>query len=110
VGLGGVARHVEADPASPTVVLAGTDAVLMPVLGRAKQRVGSGLRSHATTSEGRQNFLCAYRSLAVLRGLAPNVQFGWWWADPMVALVVAVIVIQAGARIWRGQACDKVGC
>jgi divalent metal cation (Fe/Co/Zn/Cd) transporter len=92
------------------IALAATDVVLMPVLGRAKERVGAGVRSHATISEGRQNILCAYLSLAVLLGLAANVLFGWWWSDPIVALVVAVVVIQAGARTWHGQACDEVGC
>jgi divalent metal cation (Fe/Co/Zn/Cd) transporter len=88
--------------------LAATDVALMPVLGRAKQRVGGGLRLSATTSEGRQNVLCAYLSLAVLVGLAANALLGWWWADPLVALAVAVVVVQAGARTWRGRQCDDV--
>jgi divalent metal cation (Fe/Co/Zn/Cd) transporter len=91
------------------IALAATDVVLMPVLGRAKKRVGGGLRSHATTSEGRQNVLCAYLSLAVLIGLACNALLGWWWADPLVALAVAVVVAQAGARTWRGGPCSEVG-
>ena len=87
------------------IALAATDVVVMPVLGRAKQNVGSGLGSYATTSEGRQNILCAYLSLAVLVGLGANALFGWWWADPIVALAVALVVIQAGARTWRGENC-----
>jgi divalent metal cation (Fe/Co/Zn/Cd) transporter len=88
------------------VGLAGTDVALMPFLGRAKKRVGNRLRSHATTGEGKQNILCAYLSLAVLVGLGANAILGWWWADPIVGLVLAIVVIQAGARTWRGQACD----
>jgi divalent metal cation (Fe/Co/Zn/Cd) transporter len=83
--------------------LAATDAVVMPVLGRAKQRVGTRLDSLATRSEGRQNVLCAYLSVAVLLGLAANALAGWWWADPLVALLVAVVVIQAGVRSWQGE-------
>ena len=89
------------------IALAATDVVRMPVLGRAKERVGGGLRSHATTSEGRQNILCAYLSLAVLVGLGANALWGWWWADPTVALAVAVVVVQAGARTWRGETCEE---
>jgi divalent metal cation (Fe/Co/Zn/Cd) transporter len=74
----------------------------MPVLGRAKQRVGAGLGSHATTVEGRQNILCAYLSLAVLVGLAANAVLGWWSADP---LAVAVAVVQSGVTPWCGEQC-----
>jgi divalent metal cation (Fe/Co/Zn/Cd) transporter len=87
------------------IALAASDAVLMPILGRAKQRIGAGLSSHATASEGRQNILCAYLSLAVLIGLAANALLGWWWADPVVALAVAVVVVQSGVTTWRGQEC-----
>jgi divalent metal cation (Fe/Co/Zn/Cd) transporter len=79
---------------------------LMPVLGRAKKRLGNQLRSHATAGEGTQNILCAYLSLAILLGLGANALFGFWWADPLVALIVAVVAIQAGIRTWRGEACD----
>lgn len=88
------------------IALAGTDVALMPILGRAKQKVGVGLASHATSSEGRQNVLCAHLSLAVLVGLTANAMLGWWWADPLVALSVAVVVIQAGVSTWRGRSCD----
>jgi len=79
---------------------------LMPLFGRAKRRLGNRLRSSATAGEGTQNILCAYLSLAILIGLAANALFGLWWADPLVALVVALVAVQAGARSWRGEACD----
>jgi divalent metal cation (Fe/Co/Zn/Cd) transporter len=81
---------------------------LMPLFGRAKQRIGNQLRSHATAGEGTQNILCAYLSLAILLGLGANALFGFWWADPLVALIVAVVAIQAGIRTWRGETCDDV--
>ncbi len=63
------------------------------------------LTSAATTGEGIQNILCAYLSVAILVGFAANALFGFWWADPIVALGVAFVAIQAGARTWRGEAC-----
>lgn len=85
------------------IALAATDAILMPVVGRAKQRAGTALNSYATHSEGRQNVLCAYLSVAVLAGLALNAVAGWWWADPVAGLLVAVVVVQAGLRTLRGH-------
>ena len=83
---------------------------LMPQFGRAKKRIGNKLRSDATAGEGTQNILCAYLSLAILVGLGANALFGLWWADPVVALLVAVVAVQAGIRTWRGQACDDEVC
>jgi divalent metal cation (Fe/Co/Zn/Cd) transporter len=87
------------------VALAAVDAALMPLLGRAKKRVGTRLGSHATTSVGRQNVLCAYLSVAVLLGLLANVALGLWCADPLIALVVAAVCAQAGVAAWRGDTC-----
>jgi divalent metal cation (Fe/Co/Zn/Cd) transporter len=88
------------------ISLAIVSITLMPQFGRAKKRLGSRLRSSATAGEGTQNILCAYLSLAILLGLGANALLGFWWADPAVALVVAVVAIQAGFRTWRGEACD----
>jgi divalent metal cation (Fe/Co/Zn/Cd) transporter len=79
---------------------------LMPQFGRVKKRLGNQLHSNATAGEGTQNILCAYLSLAILIGLGANALFGLWWADPLVALLVAVVAVQAGVRTWRGEACD----
>ena len=57
----------------------------------------------ATAGEGTQNILCAYLSLAILVGLGANALFGLWWADPAVALIVALVAIQADLQTWRGQ-------
>ena len=88
------------------VGLAIVSVTLMPIFGRAKKRIGNQLHSDATTGEGTQNILCAYLSLAILIGLVANAVFGLWWADPVAALVVAIVALQAGARTWRGENCD----
>ena len=88
------------------VALALSSIVCMPLFGYAKKRIGNKLSSAATAGEGTQNILCAYLSVAILVGLGANALFGWWWADPVVALLVAVVAVQAGARTWRGEACD----
>ena len=66
--------------------LAAVTAPTMPLLARAKRRVGHQLGSRATVSEGSQNMLCAYLSVALLVGLGANALLGWWWADPLAGL------------------------
>jgi divalent metal cation (Fe/Co/Zn/Cd) transporter len=95
----------EAEGSWVGVVLATVSVLLMPYFGRAKRKIGDTLRSSATTGEGIQNILCGYLSLAILVGLVANAVFGLWWADPLVALVVAAAAVHAGLRTWRGDAC-----
>jgi divalent metal cation (Fe/Co/Zn/Cd) transporter len=85
--------------------LAAVTAPTMPLLARAKQRVGRRLNSSATVSEGSQNMICAYLSVALLVGLGTNALLGWWWADPVAALVIAAIAVREGRESWRGEAC-----
>jgi divalent metal cation (Fe/Co/Zn/Cd) transporter len=79
--------------------------VVMPLLGRAKQRIGERLGSGATTGEGAQNLLCAYMAAGVLVGLGANAAFGWWWLDPVIALVIAAIAVREGREAWAGEGC-----
>jgi divalent metal cation (Fe/Co/Zn/Cd) transporter len=86
--------------------LAAVTLVTMPPLAAAKARVGEKLHSSATKSEGRQNMLCAYLSAALLVGLGANALFGWWWADPVTAFVIAAVAVDEGRKAWAGEACD----
>jgi divalent metal cation (Fe/Co/Zn/Cd) transporter len=85
--------------------LAATSLVVMPLLGRAKQRIGGRIGSSATASEGKQNLLCAYLAGALLIGLSGNALFGAWWLDPIVALLIAAVAVQEGREAWKGEAC-----
>jgi divalent metal cation (Fe/Co/Zn/Cd) transporter len=86
--------------------LAAYTAPTMPLLARAKRRVGQGLNSSATVSEAGQNMICAYLSVALLVGLLLNALAGWWWADPAAALVIAALASKEGIESWRGESCD----
>lgn len=87
--------------------LTAVSAAAMPFFGVAKRRVGEQLGSAATRGEGMQNLLCAYLSVAVLAGLGLNAALGWWWADPLAALVIAGVAVREGREAWRGDDC---GC
>ena len=90
------------------VGLAAVTLVTMPMLASAKAKVGERLGSSATKSEGRQNLLCAYLSAGLMVGLGANALFGWWWADPATALLIAAVAVQEGREAWRGEACCEV--
>jgi divalent metal cation (Fe/Co/Zn/Cd) transporter len=97
---------VERPEASPVGIgLGAVTMVTMPLLANAKARVGERLGSSATKSEGRQNLLCAYLSVGLLVGLGANALFGWWWADPAAALLIAAVAAREGREAWRGEAC-----
>ena len=87
------------------IVLAAVTAVAMPVLARAKRRVGAALQSAATVNEAGQTQLCAYLSVALLVGLGANALLGWWWADPLAALAIAGVAVQEGRSSLRGDDC-----
>ena len=97
------------DPSWVGIGLAAVTAPTMPLLARAKRRVGHQLGSAATVSEGAQNMLCAYLSIALLAGLGANALPGWWWADPLAALAIAAVAAREGVLGWRGEPCAD-GC
>jgi divalent metal cation (Fe/Co/Zn/Cd) transporter len=85
--------------------LAVVTATTMPLLAYAKRRVGNQLHSSAAVKEASQTQLCAYLSIALLLGLGANAIAGWWWADPLAALVIAGVAAYEGRASWRGEGC-----
>jgi divalent metal cation (Fe/Co/Zn/Cd) transporter len=90
------------------IALSVSSIVVMPLLGRAKQRVGERLESGATAAEGAQNLLCAYMAAGVLVGLVANAALSWWWLDPIIALGIAAIAVREGREAWAGEGCACV--
>ncbi len=82
-----------------------TSLIVMPLLGRAKKRLGARLDSGSTSGEGAQNLLCAYLAAAVLVGLLANIVLGWWWLDPVVGVGIAALAVREGIHAGRGQDC-----
>lgn len=87
------------------VVLAAVSLVVMPVLSAAQRRAGRALGSASAVADSRQTLLCAYLSAVLLAGLLLNTFWGWWWADPVVALFIAFVAVKEGRTAWRGEHC-----
>ena len=87
------------------IVLAAVSLVVMPVLSYAQRRAGRELGSASAVADSKQTLLCTYLSGILLAGLLLNSLFGWSWADPAVALVIAAVAVKEGREAWRGQHC-----
>lgn len=85
--------------------IAALSLVVMPLLARAKRRVAKQIHSHAMEADARQTDICTYLSAILLGGLLLNALFGWWWADPIAALVMIPIVVREGIAALRGETC-----
>src|SRR5438093_1037928 len=80
----------------------------MPALSYAQRRAGRELGSTSAVADSKQTLLCTYLSAVLLVGLGLNSLFGWSWADPVAALVIAAIAVKEGRDAWRGDACCAV--
>ena len=96
-----------AEPEHSTVgiVLAAVSLAVMPVLSWAERRTGRELGSASAVADSRQTLICAYLSAVLLAGLVLNSALGWWWADPLAAVVIAGFAVREGIEAWRGEAC-----
>jgi divalent metal cation (Fe/Co/Zn/Cd) transporter len=79
--------------------------IVMPLLAKAKRRTASELNSAALYADSRQTSICAYLSAILLGGLLLNAVAGWWWADPVAALVMVPIIVQEGREALKGKPC-----
>jgi divalent metal cation (Fe/Co/Zn/Cd) transporter len=80
----------------PGIVLACVSLVVMPILSRAKKKVGNALSSAAMNADARQTDFCVYLSGILLGGLVLNAGLGWWWSDPIAALLMVPIIAKEG--------------
>jgi divalent metal cation (Fe/Co/Zn/Cd) transporter len=87
------------------IVLAIASLIVMPLLAASKRRVAGRLASAALTADAKQTQLCTYLSGILLCGLLLNATLGWWWADPVAALVMVPVIANEGWGALRGRAC-----
>ena len=98
-------RGERAEHSTVGIVLAAVSLLVMPWLSYAQRRAGRELGSASAVADSKQTLLCTYLSAVLLVGLVVNSLFGWWWADPLAALVIAVVAVREGREVWRGHHC-----
>ncbi|VXB00334.1 Cation efflux family protein [Citricoccus sp. K5] len=87
------------------IVLAAVSLAVMPALSWFERRTGRELGSASAVADSKQTLICSYLSAVLLAGLLLNSLFGWSWADPLAALVIAGFALKEGVEAWRGDAC-----
>jgi divalent metal cation (Fe/Co/Zn/Cd) transporter len=104
-------RHEAPERSVPGIAVAAVSVVVMPLLARSKRKIAAKISSAAMQADSRQTDFCTYLSAILLCGLLLNALFGWWWADPIAALMMAPIIANEGIGALRGKACsDECGC
>jgi divalent metal cation (Fe/Co/Zn/Cd) transporter len=100
-------KHEAPDRSVVGIAIAVLSLIVMPLLASAKRQTAKSLSSAALQADSRQTSICAYLSVILLGGLALNALLGWWWADPVAALVMVPIIVKEGFEGLRGKPCDE---
>lgn len=87
------------------IIIALLSVIIMPTVSYVERRAGIELGSASAVADSKQTLVCAWLSVALLIGLVLNAAIGWWWADPIAALVIAVLAFREGKEAWEGDSC-----
>ena len=87
------------------IILAAVSLVVMPIIAVAKLRVAARLSSAALRAEAKETLACSYLSLVLFVGLVANAVAGWWWADPLAAILMVPWLVKEGVEGLRGECC-----
>ncbi|MBW2261327.1 MAG: cation transporter [Deltaproteobacteria bacterium] len=85
------------------IIIAAASLVIMPLVSWGKLRAARQIGSKALAAEARETLACSYLSLTLLVGLAANSLWGWWWADPVAALLMVPWLVKEGIEGIRGE-------
>ena len=104
VGFEAVRDIITSDEAGESIVgivLNAVALVVMVPVAIAQRRTGHDLDNQVLVAQSSETWLSNYLSISLLVGLGLNAAFGWWWADPVVALLIAAIAFESGRDAWR---------
>ena len=73
---------------------------VMFTLAAGKRRTGRALGNPVLMTEGRVTLVDGVLAVAVLAGLVLNAAAGWWWADPLAAIVIVFYALREAREIF----------
>lgn len=83
---------------------------IMPYFAWRKRRIAREIGSSALRGDAACSVPCAYMAGALLVGLALNRLFGWWWADPLAAVVLLYWLVPEAREALEGAKAGRGGC
>jgi divalent metal cation (Fe/Co/Zn/Cd) transporter len=81
------------------VGIAALSLVVLPWLGQLKVKLASRLASEALRGDGILTLAAAVLATITLAALLLDSAFGWWWADPLAALLITIALTVEAARL-----------
>jgi len=81
-----------------------TTVLVMFALAAGKRHTGERLGNTVLLTEARVTVIDGALAAAVLAGVALNAAMGWWWADPLSALVILVYGVREARHAWAEAA------
>jgi divalent metal cation (Fe/Co/Zn/Cd) transporter len=85
------------------IILAFASLIIMPIIAWWKLHVAARMGSAALRAEAKETLACSYLSFTLLLGLGVNALAGWWWADPVAALLMVPWLIKEGLEGLSGE-------
>ena len=102
-GIRDLAGQARPEQSTPGLAVTAAALVVMPLLAVAKRRTGRALGNRTLIADSAETAFCAFTSAATLLGVGLNAGLGWWWADPVAALVIAALAVKEGLEAWEDQ-------
>ena len=81
----------------------GATVVVMFILAWGKRRTGRALGNRPLVANARMAVIDGSLAASILAALALDALFGWWWADPIAAGIVAVVALNEARELWTGE-------
>jgi len=95
----------EVPSSSPiAIVLLTASIIVMPLLARAKQRVGTQLGGDPLIlADAAETRVCVLLSISTLLGVGLYQLTAAAWLDPLAGFVIAAFAIREGREAWEGE-------
>lgn len=95
-----VGQH-EPDVSIIGIILSIVATTVMVPVAIMQKRTGKALGNKVLVAQANETWLSNYLSISLLVGLSLNAIFGLWWADPAIALIIAVVAAKEGWEVWE---------
>ena len=88
------------EPSLVGIIIAATSMIVMPLLFYLKYRTGKAIGSRSLIADSKETLACFFLSFALLVGLSLNYAFGFWQADPIVGIIIALFLVREGYEVF----------